>query len=273
VSDDGVDEVSGRPIDAVSDGATPLEVEEFLTWLATERGRSPNTLAAYRRDLRAYVDWLRGRGLPLTGVDEPTISTYVAHLRSGGRAPASVARALVAVRALYRFLTEEGFVETDPAAEVEVPRVPKGLPKPLSEPEIGALLDAVVGDDALALRDRAMVEVLYGTGLRISELVGLTLGKVDMEGRQLIAFGKGRKERIVPVGACALDALGAYLGPGGREELAPRQWARRDDAEAVFLNRRGGRPGRTCCATRVPPTCSTPGPTSGPCRSCWVTRH
>ena len=233
--------VSDRSTDVVADTATPLEVEEFLTWLATERGRSPNTLAAYRRDLRAYVGWLRGRGTPVTAADEATIDAYVAHQRAGDRAPASVARALVAVRALYRFLAEEGFVEVDPAAEVEVPRVPKGLPKPLSEAEIGALLDAVVGDDALALRDRAMVEVLYGTGLRISELVGLSLGKLDLDGRQLIAFGKGRKERLVPIGACALDALRAYLGPRGRVALAPAQWARRDDAEAVFLNQRGGR--------------------------------
>jgi integrase/recombinase XerD len=220
---------------------TPLQVEEFLTWLSAERGRSANTLAAYRRDLRRYVGWLRGQGVPLVEVDEPVITSYVAWLRSEGRAPASVARALVAVRSLYRFLAEEGHLAVDPAAEIEVPRVPKGLPKPLTEAEVAALLDAVVGDGAVARRDRAMLEVLYGTGLRISELVGLGLADIDLQSTLIRAFGKGAKERMVPVGRFARDALAAYLGPGGRELLAPERWARRGDAEAVFLNRRGGR--------------------------------
>jgi integrase/recombinase XerD len=220
---------------------TPLEVEEFLTWLSAERGRSANTLSAYRRDLRVYVGWLREQAMPLADVDEAVITTYVGWLRQGGRAPASVARALVSVRSLYRFMSEEGHLEVDPAAEVEVPRVPKGLPKPLTEAEVTALLDAVVGDSAIARRDRAMLEVLYGTGLRISELIGLGLADIDLQSTLLRAFGKGAKERMVPIGRFARDALAAYLAPGGRDVLAPERWARRGDAEAVFLNRRGGR--------------------------------
>ncbi len=220
---------------------TPLEVEEFLTWLGAERGRSVNTLAAYRRDLRTYVSWLRDRGVELAAVDEATISAYVGFLRDGGRAPASVARALVAVRSLYRFLADEGIMGADPAAAVEVPRVPKGLPKPVSDAEITALLGVIKGDDAIARRDRAIIETLYGAGLRISELVGLDLGKTDVEGRWLTVFGKGAKERKVPIGRCAEEALKAYLGPGGRAVLAPERWARRDDNQAVFLNQRGGR--------------------------------
>jgi integrase/recombinase XerD len=219
---------------------TPLEVEELLTWLSAERGRSANTIAAYRRDLRLHVAWLRAEGRSVADADESTVTAYVQWLRGQDRAPSSVARALVAVRALYRFLAEEGQLATDPAAEVEVPRVPRGLPKPLSEAEVVVLLGAVVGDGAVARRDRAILEVLYGTGLRIGELVGLNLGDLDLGGGLLRAFGKGAKERIVPVGRYARDALDAYLEPAGRDLLVPERWARRGDAEAVFLNQRGG---------------------------------
>jgi integrase/recombinase XerD len=228
------------PADLAPVSETPLEVEELLTWLSAERGRSANTIAAYRRDLRLHVAWLEAQGRSISDADESTVTAYVLWLRSRDRAPASVARGLVAVRALYRFLADEGHLVADPAAEVEVPRVPKGLPKPLSEAEVVALLDTVQGEDAIARRDRAILEVLYGTGLRISELVGLHVGDIDLEGGLLRAFGKGAKERIVPIGRFAREALAAYHAPAGRDELAPERWARRGDAEAVFLTRRGG---------------------------------
>ena len=219
----------------------PLEAEEFLSWLLAEKGRSANTLGAYRRDLRAYVGWLAGRGLTLAEVGPPTIEDYVASLRHRGRAPASVARALVAVRCLHRFLSLEGYLGSDPAAGVEAPRVPQGLPKALSEEEVASLIAAVVGNDAVARRDRAMLEVLYGAGLRISELVRLSLPDVDLDQGVLRAMGKGSRERVVPVTGMAGDALAAWLAPSGREQLLPERWARRDDASAVFLNARGGR--------------------------------
>ena len=219
----------------------PLDVEEWLSWLATERGRAPSTLTAYRRDARRWWRWLRARGLPLATVGEPDLEAYVGELRATGLAPATVARAVVAARSLHRFLAEEGRAPSDPGAHVEAPRVPAGLPKSLSEDEVAALLGAVAGDDPVARRDRAVLEVLYGTGLRISELVGLRLADVDLESALLRAFGKGSKERVVPVGRHALAALGDWLGPGGRPALAPERWARRGDADAVFLNRRGGR--------------------------------
>jgi integrase/recombinase XerD len=122
-----------------------------------------------------------------------------------------------------------------------MPKVPKGLPKALSEQEVASLLDAVEGDDPIARRDRAILEVLYGTGLRISELVGLSLADLDLDAGLLRAFGKGSKERIVPVGRFATASLVAWLGPGGRPDLEPERWARRGDAEAIFLNTRGGR--------------------------------
>ena len=219
----------------------PLPAEEYLTWLAVERGRSANTLAAYRRDLAGWVSWLGERGLGLDGAGEAEVSDYVAHLRSEGRAPASVARSLVAVRSLHAFCAEEGLLATDPAADVAPPRVPRGLPKPLAEDEVLALLGAVVGDDPVAIRDRAILEVLYGTGMRISELCGLSLGDLDLDGGLLRVFGKGAKERVVPVGRHAAEALEAWLGPAGRPHLVPERWARRGDAEAVFLGTRGAR--------------------------------
>ena len=219
----------------------PPEVEELLSWLAVERGRSPNTLAAYRRDLAAYSEFLAGRRIPLDGVTDRVVEDYLAFLRAAGRAPSSVARALVAVRSLHRFLEDEGLASANPAQDVERPRVPAGLPKALSEDEVGTLLAAATGHDPTGRRDRAILEVLYGCGLRVSELVGLSLGDLDLDARMLRAFGKGSKERVVPVGRLATEALQAWLAPSGRGALVPTRWARRGDAEAVFLNVRGGR--------------------------------
>src|SRR5690606_3584100 len=201
----------------------------------------PSTLAAYRRDVRRWWRWLRARGLDLGDVREPDVEAYIADLRDAGLAPATVARAVVAVRSLHRFLAVEGHTASDPGALVEAPRVPAGLPKALTEDEVAALLDAVQGDDPVARRDRAMLEVLYATGLRISELVGLRLADLDLESGLLRAFGKGSRERMVPIGTPATAALVAWLGPGGRPALVPERWARRGDADAGFLNRRGGR--------------------------------
>jgi integrase/recombinase XerD len=226
----------------VSDLAeVPLEIEEFLTWLVAERGRAANTRAAYRRDLLAYSHWLGERGIGVSRAAETDVVAYVGELRAAGRAPSSVARAMAAVRSLHRFLVDEQLAVVDPSAQLDVPPVPAGLPKALAEDEVEALLDQIGGTDAVARRDRALVELLYGTGARISEVVGLNLADLDLDGRLVRVLGKGSKERVVPLGRCAHDALGAWLGPGGREVLVPAQWARRGDAEAVLLNQRGGR--------------------------------
>jgi len=225
----------------LSRAALPTPIEEFLSWLAVERGRSTNTLVAYRRDLAAYVEFLNERSVPVERVSEREVEEYVAVLRTAERAPASVARALVAVRSLHRFLLDEGGSGKDPTDGVDAPRVPAGLPKALGEDDIEALLGAVVGDDAIARRDRAILETLYAGGLRISELVGLSLGDIDLDEGVLRARGKGDKERVVPIGRPACAALGAWLSGSGRDALTPARWARRGDAEAVFLNARGGR--------------------------------
>ena len=231
-----------RSIGEVTSGAPlPLEVEEYLTWLAVERGRRPNTVASYRRDLRDYLAYLGERGVDLGAVDEGVLVDFLGARTAVGLAPASVKRAMVTVRNLHRFLADEGMTDRDPTTAVELPRPPQAVPKALAEEDITMLLDAVVGEGAAVLRDRAILEVLYGTGLRISELCGLSLSDLDLASSTLRAFGKGGKERVVPIGRMAAGALEAWLGPGGRPCLAPRQWARRGDAEAVFLNQRGGR--------------------------------
>jgi integrase/recombinase XerD len=222
----------------------PLDVEDFLTWLAAERGRSSNTLVAYRRDLSSYWVWLVERGENLDDVTGSDLDAYVGHLRERGLAPSSVKRALVAVRSLHRFRSEEGLAVMDPSASIETPRVPAGLPKALTESEIDGLLAQVVGDNPVSLRDRAVLEVLYGTGARISEVCTLGIGDVDLDGGLLRLFGKGSKERVVPLGRWARVALAAWLGEGARSAMEPEQWARRGDADAVFLNQRGGRLGR-----------------------------
>ena len=219
----------------------------------------------------------------LADVSEADIEGFVAALRDSGRAPASVARTLVAVRALHRFAASEGGLTTDPTVDVALPRVPAGLPKPLSEADVTMLLDSVVGLEPADRRDRAALETLYATGMRISELVGLSLGAVDLDQCLLRVFGKGAKERIVPIGQAARRALSEWLSPSGRGALEPTRRARRGDAEAVFLNQRGGRLSRqgrggscastatgsdsaigcrrTYCAIRARPTCSITAPT------------
>jgi tyrosine recombinase XerD len=219
----------------------PAEAEEYLVWLTVEKGRAPATIAAYRRDLRSYAAHLDDIGETVATVDPAGIIAFVRRLESEGRARSSVARTLVSVRGMHRFCAVDGIRADDPGAAVEMPRVPAGLPKALTTAEVFSLIDAVEGDDAPARRDRAILEMLYGTGVRISELVGLSLTDVDLEAALMRVLGKGSKERIVPIGRMAMRALISWLEPGGRSELEPRRWRLRDDSEAVFLNQRGGR--------------------------------
>ncbi len=219
----------------------PLAAEEFLTWMATERGRSRNTLAAYRRDLAGYCTWLAGRGSDVHSVAAAALDAFVGERRTSGAAPASVARQLAAIRMLHRFLTEEGLRADDPTADLDGVKVPAGIPHPLTEAEVSSLLDAVVGSDPIARRDRALLELLYATGARIGEAVGLSIGDLDLDAGLVRLFGKGSKERIVPFGRAAGRALGEWFDRGGRPLLQPDRWARRGDAEAVFLNQRGAR--------------------------------
>lgn len=221
----------------------PLEAEEFLAWLLAERGRSANTLAAYRRDLHHYVTLLASRGRVLADATSLDVQEFAAGRRASGCAPASVARTMTAVRTLHRFLAEEGLRSDDPTTDFEGVKVPAGLPKSLSEAEIERLLGAVSGNDPMAQRDRALLEFLYATGARISEACGLSIGDIDLELGMVRLYGKGSKERLVPLGRMARETVHTWLH-SGRAAFEPVQWATRRDAEAVFLNRRGRRLGR-----------------------------
>ena len=214
----------------------------YLDHLAVERGTSRSTVDGYARDLRRYATHLTGAGVTvLAGVTEAHIAEFAAVLREGDAdhqplAASSAARALVAVRGLHRFALREGIVATDPAREVRPPSPPRRLPKALPLDDVFRLLDLSAGDGCAALRDRALLEVLYSTGARISEAVGLDLDDIDGRERTVLLNGKGGRQRLVPIGRPALDALDAYL-----VRARPEPATRGRGTAAVFLNQRGGR--------------------------------
>jgi len=215
--------------------------EEYLSWLAVEKGRSRNTLAAYRRDIAVWEQWAQSAGIDPLEARTEVIELHLAELRSQGRNPASMARSTTALRGLFRFLVGEGTIEGDPTSDLRSPHLPRRLPKALEEGQVLTLLDSVNGTGPTDLRDRALLELLYGTGARISEVVGLSLADLQGDDGLLRVFGKGAKERLVPLGGPARTALQAWLAPAGRPRLVPEHWRRRTDAEAVFINTRGGR--------------------------------
>ena len=223
--------------------STPLSngAEEYLSWLAVERGRAHNTLVSYRRDLHGWEEWGRTEGVDPLMAGPGDLERYLSTLRANGRGPASMARTITALRGLYRFLVDEGSLRIDPTIDLASPRLPQRLPKALDEDQTLRLLDSVVGSGPLDLRDRALLELLYGTGARISEVIGLSLLDVQNDDGLLRVFGKGSKERMVPLGRVARSALDDWLSPGGRPLVVPLRWASRSDSEAVFLNTRGGR--------------------------------
>jgi integrase/recombinase XerD len=224
--------------------------ERYLDHLAVERGLAGNTLTAYRQDLRRYVDFLAGRGVAdIASVDGSTIRSYVASLSASTHGPddapyraTSVARALSSVRSFHRFLVREGATRDDPTAGVAQPRLPRSLPRPLPVEDVRRLLEAPDVGTPTGARDRAIFELLYGSGLRISELTGLDVDDVDLEGGSVRVLGKGGKEREVPLGSFASNAVAAYL-TRGRPALASGT-----TRGALFLNARGGRLSRQSCA-------------------------
>ncbi len=221
-------------------------VERYLRHVQLERGRSPHTVAAYRRDLERYLAHLVDRGvMEPAAVGEADVAAFVATVREPadgtvGVSASSAARMLSSVRGWHRFLAEEGLVARDVAAEQRPPKQPKRLPKAISIAEVERLLEACGGDDPIALRDRALLELLYATGARVSEAVDLAVDDVltgeGGVGEAVRLFGKGRKQRIVPLGRYAREALDAYL-VRARPVLAPRGPA----TPALFLGARGAK--------------------------------
>jgi integrase/recombinase XerD len=216
------------------------EVLDFLAYLEFERGLSRNTLEAYRSDLLQFGEFLANRRLTLAETQHGEIAAFLSVLASGTPerppvAPATLARKVAALRSFYRHLRREGAVEHDPTAELRGPRKTRTLPRVLSREEVTRLLSEPRGSEPLALRDRAMLEVMYACGLRASEAISLELADVDFDEGILCARGKGTKERIVPIGRQALVALRAYCGGGRPLLLGPRAESR------LFVNRRGTR--------------------------------
>jgi integrase/recombinase XerD len=204
------------------------ELEGFLALLAARR--APRTVEAYRRDLKAIAAWL---GRPVSSVSTDQLEHYIAELRAEGLSPATIARRVAAVRSFFRHLVLLGARDDNPAAALALPRRTRHLPRTLSAAEAQRLVDAAAGTTPRALRDHALIELLYGAGLRVSEAVGLEKTGVDLDQRLVRCFGKGGKERIVPLGRPAAESIRRYLARG-RPHLDRRH------RQELFLNAQGG---------------------------------
>jgi len=218
-------------------------VRTYLDHLVVERGLADNTLKSYRRDLRRYLGHLAGQGIDdISGIEESSVSGFLMALREGDEdhlalSAGSAGRTVVAVRGFHKFAVREGLTQVDPAVAVRPPAPAKRLPKALPLSDIERILEAAgAPGTALAMRDRALLEVLYGTGARISEAVGLDVDDLDLEQAAVLLRGKGGKERIVPVGSYASAAVRAYLVRG-----RPALSGVGKGVPAMFLNARGGR--------------------------------
>ncbi len=196
-------------------------LSKFLDYLTVERGLSRNTVRSYERDLRRYVEFIKAK--KLGAVAPSDVVSFLSHLDAAGLSAPSVARCLAAVRGFHKFLLTEGLAETDPTVNLETPRGWKRLPKTLSAAEVESLLRQPDPATAIGLRDKAMLELLYASGLRVSELVGLRLRDVNLERGFLVVIGKGSKERAVPMGESAVSSLEAYLDGSRRQLLGGRE--------------------------------------------------
>jgi len=203
-------------------------LEEFADYLALERGLAPNTLAAYGRDLRQHARFLAEQGVTtLAGVEEAVIIRYLEHLRKSGVAPTTSMRKLSALKAFYRYHHREGNLAADPTAYLDAPALRRRLPATLTLDEVERLLAAPPADTPAGLRDRAMLEVLYASGLRVSELVGLERHQVNLQVGFVRCVGKGAKERLIPLGGKAREAVAQYLAT--RTDRSPYLFVGRGD--------------------------------------------
>ena len=209
-------------------------LDQFLDGIWLESGLSANTLAAYRADLRAFQSWLAKKGLALEQATRADLLAYLAANVRAGLSPRSSARHLSTLRRFYRYLLIQGRTQADPTADVRSPVIGRPLPKNISEQGVEKLLSTPPRDTALGSRDRAMLETMYASGLRVSELVGLTLNELDLTTGLVRVVGKGGRERIVPLGEEASESLREYLGQA-RSDLLKAQLT-----DAVFVTRRGG---------------------------------
>ncbi|HEY0719726.1 MAG TPA: site-specific tyrosine recombinase XerD [Gammaproteobacteria bacterium] len=218
---------------AYSDNDAAL-LERFLDALWLERGLTANTLSAYRSDLESFSRWLAARDSSLGDASREALLEYLQLRSREGARPRTTARLLSSLRRFYRYLVRERLRQDDPSARVESPKLGRPLPKSLTEEEVEALLDAPDISTALGLRDRAMLELLYATGLRVSELVGLTVGQISLLQGVVQVMGKGRKERLVPLGELAVEWLERFM-----RESRPLLVSSGAPSDALFPSRRG----------------------------------
>jgi integrase/recombinase XerD len=208
---------------------------EYLQWLTIEKGRSRATTEAYRRDLSRLLSWMKDADLELHALREQDLEGYCNQLRRAKRAETSIARSVASIRGWFAYLVVEGHLASDPSVRLRGGRRGRSLPKPLGEDEVAALLDSIPAVTPIDLRDRALLELLYGTGARVSEVVGIGLGDLDFDEGLILVTGKGSKQRLVPMGSTLTSALRDYLGARGRDSFPD---ARKD--ARLFLNARGG---------------------------------
>ena len=208
--------------------------DEYLGALQSERGASRNTLAAYRRDLRDFLGYLHDRRRAPAAASPDDVVAWIERLRARGLAPSSVARRVSAVRGFYRHLLRDGAVRRDPTEHLDTPRANRPLPRALSRESATALVEAPDARRPAGVRDRAVLELLYATGMRASECLGLSLEDLNFSAGYVVCTGKGGKQRLVPVGAEALEWTRRYL-----REVRPLHTRRRDSGR-LFVNPRGG---------------------------------
>lgn len=213
--------------------ADRILLDRFTTALWLEEGLSDNTRGAYRSDLQRFALWLHAAGGGLAAAGEAEVAEYLALRYRSHISARSAARLLSSLRRFYGWALREGLVTVAPTARIDPPRLVRSLPVDLNEKDVDALLAAPAGDTPLALRDRAMLELLYATGLRVSELVGLKVGQISQHQGALLVRGKGDRQRLVPIGQTALDALSRYLAEGRGALLGLRR------CDALFVTQRG----------------------------------
>lgn len=212
-----------------------VHLDEFLYHLAVERGLTENTLVSYRADISAYLDFLRKRKVAsLDQADKDTVMAYLYTLQMKGRSSATVSRHLAALRSFFRFLVREGTLAKDPTADLESPKQHQKLPRVLNAEEVDLLLGQPMSGEPCGVRDKAMLELLYATGIRVTELISLDLEHIHIDNGFIRCYGKGKKERMVPLGDVAARCLQEYLDRG-RPKLM------RDKNQAFFVNQHGRR--------------------------------
>ncbi|NLI12376.1 site-specific tyrosine recombinase XerD [Pelotomaculum propionicicum] len=211
-------------------------LEDFIYHLAMERGLAENTLVSYRTDLTGYILFCRKQGLAsLAEADRDTVLSYLYKLQMDGRSPATISRQLAALRSFYRYTVREGRLQADPTGELDSPKSPQKLPRVLTVEEVDLLLGQPEISESTGIRDKAMLEVLYATGIRVSELVSLNLEQAHIKNGFIRCFGKGGKERLVPLGDVAARFLQEYLARGRSKLIRP------EGAQALFVNQHGRR--------------------------------